>query len=181
MPKIVAIKYKLINLAMIGGQPLSRWIKGVSVILEKLISNVGIQKLRATLLLEADFNTLHKIMFNNRLIPTLEVGKAMLIEVKGRRRSKAATHLVLSKTLIANASIVRKLLAVTICADAANCYDRVAHSFASLCTQYFRLEILCLVVLFRIIQSMKTFLRTSHRVSDSHYLGDKDKPFQGVV
>ena len=87
MPKIAAIKYKLMNLAMIGGQPLSRWTKGVSVMLETLTDNVNIQKLRATLLLEADFNALHKIIFNNKLIPNLEVMEDMLIEVIGGRRS----------------------------------------------------------------------------------------------
>ena len=76
---------------------------------------------------------------------------------------------------------MRKFPAVTICADATNCYDRVAHSFASLCAQCFRLEISHLAVLFRTIQSMKMFLRTSYGVSNLYYLGDEDQSFQGVV
>ena len=78
-------------------------------------------------------------------------------------------------------SDARKLLIVTICADATNSYDRVAHPFTSLGAQYFRLEISCLAVLFRKIQSMKMLLRTSYGVSDSHYSGDEDKLCQGVV
>ena len=88
-----------------------------------------VQKLRAILLLEADFNALHKIIFNNRLIPNLEANNAIPMEVIGGRRSQAATHLALDKKLIADIANVRKLPMITICADATNCYDRVAHSF----------------------------------------------------
>ena len=70
---------------------------------------------------------------------------------------------------------------ITICADATNCYDRVAHPFASLCAQYFGLDIAYLVVLFRAIQSMKMFLRTSFGVSKDFYSGNEGRPFQGVV
>ena len=78
-------------------------------------------------------------------------------------------------------SNVRKLLAVTIYTDATNYYYRLVHPFASLCAQYFRLEISHLAVLLRTIQSMKKFLRTSCRVSDLCYSGEEDKLFQGVV
>ena len=87
MPKIAVIKHKLNNLAMIGIQSCSRWIKGALVILEKQTGNVNVQKLWAILLLEADFNTLHELIFNNRLILTLEVTNAMLMEVIGGRSS----------------------------------------------------------------------------------------------
>ena len=53
----------------------------MSVILEKSAGNVHIQKLRAILLLEADFNAIHKIIFNNRLIPNIEAVNAIPIEV----------------------------------------------------------------------------------------------------
>ena len=55
----------------------------MSVILEKLVGNVHIQKLRVILLLEADFNAVHKIIFSNRLIPNIEVVNAILMEVIG--------------------------------------------------------------------------------------------------
>ena len=113
------------------------------------MDNVSAQKLWAILVLEADFNALHKIMFNNRLILTLEEMEAMPMEAIGRRRLQAATHLALNRKLIADTSNERKLLTVTICTHATNCYNRVAYPFASLCAQYFRLEILHLAVLFR--------------------------------
>jgi len=70
---------------------------------------------------------------------------------------------------------------ITICADATNYYNRVAYPFASLYVQYFGLDLLYLVVLFRVIQSIKIFLRTVFGVSENYYLGDNDRPFQGVM
>ena len=91
------------------------------------------QKLRAILLLEVDFNTMHKIIFNNRLIPNLEAVNAILIEVIGGRQSQATTHLTLDKKLISNITNVSKIPMITICTDVTNYYGRVAHPFASLC------------------------------------------------
>ena len=139
------------------------------------------QKLQAILLLEADFNAMHKIIFNNRLIPRIEAENAIPLEAIGRRRSQAATHLVLNKKLIADIANVRKLPMATTHEDATNFYDRVAHPFASLCAQYFRLELTCLTVLFQAIQSMKMFLLMSHRISTNYYADTIRQPFQGVA
>ena len=179
--EIAEIKCKLVNLAIKSGQPLTRWINGVSVMLEKIAGNINVQKLRAILLLEADFNALHKIIFNNRLMPKLEESGTIPVEIIGGRRSQAATHLALNKKLISDIANVRKLPMITICADATNCYDRVAHPFASLCAQYFGLEVSYLAVLFRAIQSMKMFLRTSYGISQTAYSGEEGRPFQGLV
>ena len=138
------------------------------------------RKLRALLLLEADFNGLHKINFNWRLTPSLEASSSIPQEIIGGRRSQAAIHLALSKKILADISIIRKLHTVTTCVDATNCYDRVAHPYASLCSQYFGLEICYLLVLFKAIQSIKMHLRTAFSVSTSFYTSD-EKPFQGAV
>ena len=92
--------------------------------------------------MEADFNGLHKINFNGRIMPYLEATSSIPQEIIGGRRSQAATHLALSKKLIADASNIRKLPTATICADATNCYDRVAHPYASLYSQYFGLYVI---------------------------------------
>ena len=54
--------------------------------LEKEAGNVDVTKLRVILLLEADFNELDKIIFNNRILPKLEQDKAISAEVIGGRR-----------------------------------------------------------------------------------------------
>ena len=81
MPEIAEIKCKLVNLAIRSRQLLSRWIKGVLVMLEKVAGNVHVQKLQAILLLETDFNAMHKIIFNNRLIPNIEAMNTIPMKV----------------------------------------------------------------------------------------------------
>ena len=55
--------------------------------LEKKESQIAVSKLRAILLLEADFNTINKIIFNTRLIPNLERNELIPHEIIGERRS----------------------------------------------------------------------------------------------
>ena len=70
--------------------------------LEKETGNYEVGKLRELFPLEVDFNALHKINFNCRLIPSLEDSSSISQEIIGGRRSQAATHLVLSKKLISD-------------------------------------------------------------------------------
>ena len=55
--------------------------------LEKSPGNLIVEKLRALLLLKADFNGLHKINFNGRLMPCLEDTSSIPQEIIGGRRS----------------------------------------------------------------------------------------------
>ena len=68
------------------------------MILEKIEGNTNVQTLQAILLLEADFNTRHKIIFKNRLLLSIKVVNVIPIKSKGERRSQAATYLALDKS-----------------------------------------------------------------------------------
>jgi hypothetical protein len=70
---------------------------------------------------------------------------------------------------------------ITTCTDAINYYNRVAYPFASICTQYFRLELSHLLVLFRVIQLMNLFLITLFGILTNSYSRDKDRLFQGIA
>ena len=102
------------------------------MILEKSLGNINIQKLRLILLLEADFNALHKIVFNGRIIPELEEASVIPYEIIGGRRIQSAMHLVLNKKLLADIANVSKRPIVIIIIDTANYYDRVTYLFLDL-------------------------------------------------
>ena len=51
--------------------------------LEKTPSNVNVLKLKAILLLEADFNAVVKLIFNSRFMSLLERKKVISIEIIG--------------------------------------------------------------------------------------------------
>ena len=65
--------------------------------LDKAPGNILVSKLRAILLLEAEFNALYKIIFNCRILPTLEIKNIILVEIMGDRRSQSEAHVVFNK------------------------------------------------------------------------------------
>ena len=72
--------------------------------LEKSIGNVQVSKLRAILLLEADFNILNKIIFNNHTLLLLEVSQSISYEIIGGRRGQLSIYVALNKKLVSNIS-----------------------------------------------------------------------------
>ena len=70
--------------------------------LEKAKGNIRVNKLQAILLLEAGLNTIHKIIFNGRVLPKLEIQQSIPLEIIGRCRRQSTHHIVLSKKLISN-------------------------------------------------------------------------------
>ena len=87
MSKIISqIKAKLMSISISNGKPLARWMSGASIMLEKKLNELLVSKLRAMLLLEADFNAANKIIFNTRLIHTLESKSEIPREIVVGRR-----------------------------------------------------------------------------------------------
>ena len=74
------------NCALANRTLLEQWKEGVLIILEKERGNINIAKLRVILLLEADFIRLNKIIFNSRVLPTLEKQKEILYKIISGRK-----------------------------------------------------------------------------------------------
>ena len=55
--------------------------------LEKVVSNANMQKLKEILLLKVDFNVMYKIVFNKRLMPILETADTIPPKIIGDRRT----------------------------------------------------------------------------------------------
>ena len=53
--------------------------------LKKKPNNISVSKLRAILLLDVDFNAINKIIFNTRLIPTLEAQNSIPRKITGEK------------------------------------------------------------------------------------------------
>ena len=72
------------------------------MIIEKTPGKINICKLRVTLLLEVEFNAIHKIIFNSRLILALEAKKCISCKVVEGRKNQVVIHIALKKKLIEN-------------------------------------------------------------------------------
>ena len=71
---------------------------------------------------------------------------------------KSKRHPRRFKKLIADIANQVKAPSIVISANAINCYDRVAHPFASLTAQHFRVQTCYIVLLLKAIQRMNMYL-----------------------
>ena len=108
--------------------------------LEKKPNEIAVSKLRVILLLEADFNTANKIIFNTRLIPQMEDRNKIPREIVGSHRSQSAIHITVNKKLIADISNQSETPYAIVSSDASNYFDRVAHQILALSCIHFGLK-----------------------------------------
>jgi hypothetical protein len=67
-PILVAMHAAYLTACAHKSVPLVRWRIGLTVLLEKVVGNKFVHKLRAICLLEADFNWINKVIFAKRMI-----------------------------------------------------------------------------------------------------------------
>eukprot|EP00804_Cyclotella_cryptica_P014823 CCRYP_015039-RA/>CCRYP_015039-RA protein AED:0.29 eAED:-0.59 QI:0/-1/0/1/-1/1/1/0/153 len=119
------------SIALHHGIALSRWKSGLCVMIEKSPVVKLLSKLRAILLMEADFNAANKILFGQRMMTNVRRHNLMPDKIFSEE-PRMAENGILSKTLFYDISRQLKAPAALASVDAANCYDRVAHAVASL-------------------------------------------------
>jgi hypothetical protein len=94
------------SLALVHGIALNRWSKGLCVMLEKVMGVKLINKLRAILLMEADFNASNKIIFGERMMDNARKYKLMPEEIFSEKQRMADDGAVAKRTFY---DIVRQL------------------------------------------------------------------------
>lgn len=148
------------SLALHYGVALTRWKSGLCVMLEKQPGVRLISKLRAILLMEADFNAANKILFGNRMLQQIRRYKLMPEEIFSERQRMAEDG-IMAKVLFYDISRQLRAPAALASVDAANCYDRVAHAIASLVFRAFGSPLHMTLSMLTAIQQMQFFLRTA--------------------
>eukprot|EP00804_Cyclotella_cryptica_P024800 CCRYP_001751-RA/>CCRYP_001751-RA protein AED:0.66 eAED:0.66 QI:0/-1/0/1/-1/0/1/0/248 len=119
-----------------------------------------ISKLRAILLMEADFNAANKIIFGQRMLNNARKNDLMPDEIFSERQRMAEDG-ILAKVLFYDISRQLKAPAALASVDAANCYDRVAHAVASLVFRAMGAKLPMTLSMLTAIQQMQFFLRTA--------------------
>ena len=121
---------KLTLISQTGSAP-KRWARGLSVMLEKVAGVALVTKLRAILLMEADFNFHNKLIFGKRMLDLAWAHNLVPEEIhsaKGKTSEDAILHQLLMYDIARQ--LRRPLLVASV--DASQCYDRVAHAIAAL-------------------------------------------------
>jgi hypothetical protein len=158
---------------------LERWSRGLSVMLEKTLGVTLITKLRAILLMEADFNATNKIIYGNRMMAKAWEHDLMPEEICSKQ-NRMADDGTLSKTLFCNLARQARAPAAIASIDASNCYDRIAHAMASLVFQAFGVPIMAVESMLGTIENMKFSLRTGFGDSTSFTGGGISIKTQGM-
>ena len=93
---------------------------------------------------------------------------------------KKATDAVLDKKLTLDNIRFAHRPASVASTDAANCYDRMLHSFISISAQRLCVPLAILLALLRSLQESQYYIRTAYGDSDKSYGGRSDVPYQGT-
>ena len=150
------------TIALQRGIALTRWKHGLSVMLEKMFGCTLVEKLRAILLMEADFNCSNKIIFGDRMMHNVRSHGLMPEEIYSER-GKMADDGSLAKVLFYDIIRQARISAALSSIDAANCYDSVAHAMASIIFRALGVPQEAVTSMFIAIQNMMFFLRTAYR------------------
>ena len=160
-----------------GAAP-NRWSKGLSVMLEKIAGVAVVTKLRAILLMEADFNCHNRIIFGDRMMKLAQENGLVPEEIYSEKGKKTPEDAILQQVLVYDIArqLRRPLLVASV--DTAQCYDRIAHAVASLTLRAYKVRQSSVASMLTPIQSMEYYLRTGFGESTT-YSGGKEDPKQG--
>ena len=163
-----ALKLSLITRT--GSAP-ERWARGLNVMLEKVAGIALVTKLRAILLMEADFNYHNKLIFGQRMM-NLARQHGMVPEEIYSEKGKTAEDAILQQVLTYDLARQWKRPLLVASVDAAQCYDRVAHAMAALTLRAYKVHQSSVFAMLRPIQCMEYYLRTGFGESTSFFGGE---------
>ena len=169
--KLSSFLAQKITLISRTGTPPDRWSYGLTVMLEKIAGMALVNKLRAILLMEADFNFHNKLIFGKRMLDHARAQGIIPGEQFSEKQSTAEDG-SWDKILQADISRQFRLPMCITSADAANCYDRIHHAIMALVYLALGVPVGSIVAMLLTIQLMKFFLRTGWGESQRCIGGD---------
>ena len=174
LSQIHALKLSLIS--QTGSAP-ERWARGLSVMLEKIAGVALVTKLRAILLMEADFNYHNKLIFGKRMLD-LARNHDLVPEEIYSEKGKTAEDAILHQVLAYDIARQKRAPFIVASVDAAQCYDRIAHAMAALTLRASKVPDSSVHCMLQPIRDMEFYIRTGFGES-SGYVGGKEVIKQG--
>lgn len=118
--------------------------------------NIRMNKLRATPLMQADFNQLNKLFFGHHKIKQLEDNKRILNETYGSRATLNVILVAVNRRLVIDIFKQKRRYGAIAGVYAVQCYDRIVYSLSILICQKDGAPLSSLLIIFGIIQCMTT-------------------------
>ena len=170
----------LTQIAFQSGSTYLRWLSGLSVMIEKKENDIRVEKLRAIVLLEEDFNFGTKLYLGSRMVHHMNNLQIIPSEMFGSRPQHTSIDVPMCRILFFEIIRQRKINAALGSYDAQSCYDNLTHSYISLSTQAIGLPISIIITTLITLQYMKFYLRTGFGDSSSYYSSKQNHPYQGM-
>jgi hypothetical protein len=158
-----------------------RWRHGIQVMLMKQIGNINIDKLRAILLFEADFNFNNKMLGRQMMLRAEENNWIAPEQYGSWKRLSAIDHCV-NKRISFDIMRQSKRPGVLCSNDAKGCYDRIIHSVATICMRRMGFPAEPILSMFTTLQNLTHYVRSSYGDSKSFFNAQEVNPIaiQGV-
>jgi hypothetical protein len=137
--------------------------------LEKEAGVIKVNKLRAILLMEADFNFFNGLMFAKRMMQRVEQRNAVPMECYGSRRNHEAIEVAVNRRLVTDLLRQKRFPGAIASVDADTCYDCITHAAGSLCAQSFDVDPQAIIAMLLSIQHMKYYLRMAFGDLDTFF------------
>ena len=153
-PEIAEFEAQMADIPYKSGMSPDRWKKALNVMLEKKKGNFRVDKLRAIVLFEADFNQNNKQLGRETMF-TAEDLNAIAKEQYGSRKHFSAIDHSLNKLLTFDLIRQLKREAVLCANDVKSCYDRIVHSIESLSMPRVGAPIEPIICMFTTIQRLE--------------------------
>ena len=149
--------------------------------LEKKPGGIGVDMLRAILLMEANFNFANHLCFGKRLKASVEDNNILSDDAFVSRENSSSIEVSLFRLLFFDLVRQLKFNAALGSYDVHTCYDCVVHSFTSMAARAVGMPMAIINTMLGAIQMMKFHLRTGFGDSQDTY-GSKRRynPFQGL-
>eukprot|EP00956_Cyclotella_meneghiniana_P029543 scaffold71866_cov64-Cyclotella_meneghiniana.AAC.1 len=127
-PELAILHVESMNIAASYGLPLDRWKSALTVLLEKVMGNMLMEKLRAICLLEADFNWWLKITFARKMMSRIR-GQGHIPMEQFATAGKCPIDGTMCKQMgFFDRANTLHVPAVMNSVDAEQCYDAVNHA-----------------------------------------------------
>jgi hypothetical protein len=154
-----------LNLIALTGLPPLRWGNGLQVLLEKVLGVALVDKLRAILLIEGNFNFFNKWLFGHVAVNKLyKLGYIRKDQYSKKGSTAEDSKLENRLTMDLSCQLCQPLIAVS--ANADKCYNQINHIIMSLLLLAIGGEDGPISAMFRPIQQMRFFQRTGRGDSD---------------
>eukprot|EP00956_Cyclotella_meneghiniana_P011946 scaffold16843_cov51-Cyclotella_meneghiniana.AAC.2 len=170
-PELAILHVESLNIAARRGTALDRWKSALTVLLEKVMGNILIEKLRAICLLEADFNWWLKMTFARKMMS--DIRRQDMIPMEQVATAGKAT---IDGTLMKQIDFFDKANTLHIIAgmdsvDAEQCYDAVNHAATSLGMQAYGMSLEQICLYLETMANMIYHLKTAFERDEQGFSG----------